>query len=73
MSVNEFALTADESFVRNCFVLARDGDAPLFIESGGVITAHLDGYVICAKERLKELADRSLVPGVDPHEAAYPV
>lgn len=53
-------MSKSDSFVRNCYLIARDGGAPLFVphEDGLSVVARLDGYVVCPKEQLQELAAR---------------
>lgn len=61
------------SFVRNCCVIAREGDEILITQhSDGSVTARLDGYVICPIEKLEQVAV-SLRSDVVPDEPASSV
>jgi hypothetical protein len=60
-----------DSFLRNCQVMCREADAPIFVQAeDGRIVARLDGYVIVPKERLAELAGSI---GVDADKPSLPI
>jgi len=51
-----------KTVVRNCIVMARDREDILFsLNADGTCTVRLDGYVICPRERLQEVAARALL------------
>jgi hypothetical protein len=56
----------NSSYIRNSILIHRRGDPPLIcsevVDGRTVTTLAIDGYVICPKEQLQELA-ASLRPG----------
>lgn len=56
-----------ESFIKNCYVVGREGEAPLFFgveqkDGRGAVAARIDGYAIIPIERYEELLGRSVRP-----------
>jgi hypothetical protein len=43
-------------FIRNCFIAMRPGDSPIFELLDGQFIPRLEGYVICPREMLQEVA-----------------
>lgn len=47
------------SYVRNCQVILRRGDGPLFAVEDGLVVARLDGYTILPNEDYARLSGKS--------------